>query len=150
MKPMQPWFKDYKGKIDQVAHDKFKFTGIIEKTGENEVEITELPVRLWTQDFKDKLEEIIKAEKEPSWIKDYLEYNTPTTVHFIIKMEEKQMKIAMEKGLEERFKLTTTMATSNMVAFDGQGRIQRYETPLDIMEEFYHIRLKFYEKRKVC
>ena len=36
-----------------------------------------------------------------------------------------------------------------MVAFDGQGRIQKYETVLDIMEEFYHIRLKFYEKRRV-
>lgn len=59
------------------------------------------------------------------------------------------MKIALEKGLEETFKLTKSMATSNLVAFDGQGRIHKYETVLDIMEEFYHIRLKFYEKRKV-
>jgi DNA topoisomerase-2 len=149
MKPMQPWFKDFKGEVQQIGPDKYKFSGIVAKTGENEIEITELPVRMWTQDFKDKLEDIIKAEKEPSWIKDYLEYNTPTTVHFIIKMDEKHMKIAMEKGLEERFKLSSTMTTSNMVAFDGQGRIQRYETALDIMEEFYHIRLKFYEKRRV-
>jgi DNA topoisomerase-2 len=64
-------------------------------------------------------------------------------------MEEKHMKIALEKGLEDRFKITKTMATSNLVAFDHEGRIHKYDTPLDIMEEFYHVRLKFYEKRKV-
>ena len=149
MLPMTPWFRDFTGRVEDMGGERYKFSGIIRQTGENEVEITELPVRMWTQDFKDKLEEIIKAEKEPSWIKDYLEYNTPTTVHFIIKMEEKQMKIAIEKGLEERFKLTKSMATSNLVAFDSQGRIHKYENVLEIMEEFYHVRLKAYEKRKV-
>ncbi|KIW07682.1 uncharacterized protein PV09_01622 [Verruconis gallopava] len=148
MLPMNPWFRDFKGEVESAGPDKFKFKGIIQQTGDNEVEITELPVRMWTQDFKDRLEEVIKAEKEPSWIKDYLEYNTPTTVHFVIKLDDKQMKATLEKGLEDRFKLSTTMSTSNMVAFDSQGRIQRYETVLDIMEEFYHVRLKFYEKRR--
>ena len=63
------------------------------RTGNGEVEITELPVRMWTQDFKDKLEDILKAEKTPSFIKDYTEYNTPETVHFIIKMDEKNVTI---------------------------------------------------------
>jgi DNA topoisomerase-2 len=149
MKPMQPWFRGFCGTTEDLGNDRWRFSGIIQQTGDNEVEITELPVRMWTQDFKDKLEEIIKAEKTPSFIKDYMEYNTPTKVHFVIKMEDKQMKIAVEKGLEETFKLTKSMATSNLVAFDGQGRIHKYETVLDIMEEFYHIRLQFYDKRKV-
>lgn len=151
MEPMKPWFKDFTGEIEQADNttDKWKTTGIIEELGDNEVRITELPVRMWTQDFKDKLEDIIKAEKDPSWIKDYLEYNTPTTVDFIIKLDDKHMNQARAKGLVEQFKLTTWLATSNMVAFDAQGRIQRYESVLDIMEEFYHIRLKFYEKRRV-
>jgi DNA topoisomerase II len=149
MLPMSPWFRGFTGTVEDLGGDRWKFSGIIQQTGDNEVEITELPVRLWTQDFKDKLEEIIKAEKAPSFIKDYTEYNTPTKVHFIIKMEDKHMKTALEKGLEETFKLTKSMATSNLVAFDGQGRIHKYETVLDIMEEFYQIRLKFYEKRKV-
>ena len=150
MLPMTPWFRDFKGTIEDMGGDRWKFSGIIRQSGDNEVEITELPIRIWTQDFKDKLEDIIKAEKVPSFIKDYVEYNTMTDVHFIIKMEDKHMKIALEKGLEETFKLTKTMATSNLVAFDSQGRIHKYDNVLDIMEEFYHIRLKFYEKRKVC
>jgi DNA topoisomerase II len=149
MEPMVPWFRGFKGTTDRIDQDRWKFTGIIQQTAQNEVEVTELPIRYWTQDFKDKLEEIIKAEKVTSFIKDYSEYNTPTDVHFIIKMEDKHMKWAVEKGLEETFKLSKTMTTSNLVAFDAQGRIHKYDTVLDIMEEFYHIRLKCYEKRKV-
>ena len=58
------------------------------------------------------------------------------------------MQAARAKGFEETFKLSSTMATSNLVAFDSQGRIHKYATVLDIMEEFYHIRLRYYEKRK--
>ncbi|KAG9675329.1 type II DNA topoisomerase, partial [Aureobasidium melanogenum] len=148
MKPMQPWFRGWKGDVEDIGNGRFKFTGTIEHKDNNTVEVTELPVRFWTQDFKAHLEEIIKAEKTPSFIKDYSEYNTPEKVHFIITLDDKGMKVALDKGLEDQFKLSRTMATTNLVAFDGQGRIHKYETPLDIMEEFYHIRLAFYEKRK--
>jgi len=148
MKPMQPWFRGWEGEVEDIGNGRFKFTGTIVHKDANTVEVTEWPVRFWTQDFKAHLEEIIKAEKTPSFIKDYSEYNTPEKVHFIITLDDKGMKVALEKGLEDQFKLSRTMATTNLVAFDGQGRIHKYETPLDIMEEFYHIRLAFYEKRK--
>ena len=148
MLPMKPWFRGWVGEAEELAPDRFKFSGRIHQTEDNEVEITELPVRMWTQDFKDKLEEIIKAEKIPSFIKDYTEYNTPEKVHFIIKMEEKHMNNSLEKGLEDAFKLSKTMGTTNLVAFDAQGRIHKYATVLDVLEEFYHVRLGYYVKRK--
>ena len=147
MLAMTPWFRGWGGEVEQLGEDRFKFTGTIAETGENEVEITELPIRTWTQDFKDRLEEIIKAEKLPSFIKDYTEYNTPSKVHFIITIEEKKMKENLNK-LEELFKLSKSMATTNLVAFDAQGRIHKYASPLDIMEEFYQVRLRYYQKRK--
>jgi DNA topoisomerase-2 len=150
MKPMLPWFRGFTGQTEDIGQDRYKFSGTVRQISDTEVEITELPVRVWTQDFKDKLEEIIKADKSPSFIKDYTEYNTPEKVHFIIKMEDKHMANALAKGLEETFKLATTMATSNIVLFDAQGRIHKYATVMDVMEEFYHIRLRYYEKRKVC
>lgn len=149
MVPMAPWFRDFKGAVTQMGSDRYKFSGIIKQTGDNEVEITELPIRVWTQDFKNRIVEIIKAEKGPSFIKDYDDYNTHEDVHFIIRMEDKYMKAALEEGLEEKFKLTKSVATSNLVAFDAEGRITKYATVEDIMKEFYGIRIKFYEKRKV-
>ena len=149
MKPMMPWFRDFKGAVTPLGPDRVKFSGIIKQTGDNELEITELPVRVWTQDFKDRIVDIIKAEKTPAWIKDYDDYNTHKDVNFLIRMEENHMKIALDEGLEEKFKLAKTMATSNLVAFDAEGRITKYATVDDIMKEFYSIRIKFYEKRKV-
>ncbi|KAF1845377.1 type II DNA topoisomerase [Cucurbitaria berberidis CBS 394.84] len=148
MKPMIPWYKGFTGTTTELGNDRYQFAGTIRQTGENEIEVTELPVRYWTQDFKEKLEEIIKAEKTPSFIKDYIDYNTPDRVHFIIKMEDKHMVAALAKGLEEMFKLFKPQSTTNLVAFDAHGRIHKYATALDIVEEFYHVRLRYYEKRK--
>lgn len=147
MLPMMPWFRGWTGQVEQLSEERFKFGGALAITGANEVEITELPVKYWTQTFKDKLEDILRAEKVPSFIKDYTEYNTPEKVHFIVKLEEKKMQESEEK-LEELFKLSSTMATTNLVAFDAQGRIHKYATPLDIMEEFYQYRIQMYIKRK--
>lgn len=149
MLPMAPWFRDFKGTITQLSADRYKCSGIIKQTGDAEVEITELPIRMWTQDFKNRVVEIVKAEKSPSFIRDYDDYNTQQDVHFIIRMEEKYMKGALEEGLEEKFKLTKSIATSNLVAFDAEGRITKYANVEDIMKEFFNIRIKFYEKRKV-
>lgn len=149
MKPMVPWFRGFKGTITPVGQDKFKFSGLVRQTGDNEIEITELPIRMWTQDFKDRLVEILKAEKVPSFIKDYDDYNTHKDVHFIIRMEDKHMQAALNEGLEEKFKLTKSIATTNLVAFDAEGRMTKYATVEDIMKDFYNLRIKFYEKRKV-
>ncbi|KKY29190.1 putative dna topoisomerase ii [Phaeomoniella chlamydospora] len=148
MEPMQPWFRGFKGDVSMVAPDRYKFSGIIDQQGDNEVHILELPIRTWTQDFKDRLEEIIKADKIPSFIKDYKDYNTHSDVHFVIQLDEKHMKKALEEGLEEKFKLSKTIATSNLVAFDAEGRITKYAGVEDIMKEFFNLRLKYYEKRK--
>ena len=146
---MQPWFRGFKGEVTAIGIDRYKFSGIAKHTGDLEVEISELPIRMWTQDFKDKLEEVIKADKAPSYIKDYKDYNTHKDVHFIVTMtDEKQMKNALAEGLEERFKLSKSIATSNLVAFDCQGRIHKYATVEEIMEEYYTFRLNLYAKRK--
>lgn len=147
---MTPWFRNWKGVIEAAGPDRYKCNGIAIATGDNEVEVTELPLRVWTDDFKARLEEIIKGEKTPSFIKDYKEFNDHNSVHFIIQMDEKHMKAALAEGLEERFKLQKTIATSNLVAFDSHGRIRKYDKVEDILEEFYVHRLQMYTVQKVC
>lgn len=148
-KTMAPWFRGWKGTIEEAGPNRYNMNGLIREAGDNEVEITELPIRMWTDDFKARLEEIIKAEKVPSFIKDYREFNDHKTVHFIIQLDDKHMKAALEEGLAERFKLNKTIATSNLVAFDQSGRLQKYENVESILEEFYHYRFALYTKRKV-
>ncbi|KAI5301561.1 DNA topoisomerase 2, partial [Ascosphaera atra] len=145
---MKPWFKGFTGEIVALGGERFKFTGRFNMVGDNEVEITELPVRTWTQDFKDKLEEIIKGDKVTPFVKDYKDYNTHSQVHFVIQLDEKHAKKAISEGLEDKFKLSKVVAATNLVAFDPEGRITKYNNIEDIMKEFYHVRIKYYEKRK--
>ncbi|KAL5986280.1 hypothetical protein ACLOJK_014613 [Asimina triloba] len=58
------------------------------------------------------------------------------------------MKIAREEGLLKKFKLTSTISTSNMHLFDAKGAIKKYDNPEEILEEFFHLRLELYAKRK--
>jgi len=46
--------------------------------------------------------------------------------------------------------LTSSWRTSNMVAFDTQMKIQRYDTVGQILEGFYGPRIAYYEKRRLC
>ncbi|KAM4056784.1 DNA gyrase/topoisomerase IV, subunit A domain-containing protein [Hirsutella rhossiliensis] len=148
--PMMPWFRGWKGNPEAAGPDRFKFNGLAQQNEQNpnEVLITELPIRMWTDDFKARLEKIISGVDGASWIKDYKEFNDHKTVHFEIMVDEKYMGKVLEEGLLERFKLTKQVATSNLVAFDTRGQIRKYEKVEEIMEEYYHYRFAMYTERK--
>ncbi|KAK4226804.1 putative DNA topoisomerase 2 [Podospora fimiseda] len=148
--PMTPWWRGWKGTPEPEGPNKWRFNGIIHQDEDrpNEIHVTELPIRMWTDDFKAKLEDIIGSDKTPSFIKDYKEFNDHKTVHFVIEMDDKHRAQAVKEGLLEKFKLTTTVSTTNLVAFDTNGMIRKYANAEDIMEEYYHYRLKMYGVRK--
>ena len=54
-----------------------------------------------------------------------------------------------DPAFHEFFKLTTKISTANMVCFDFDGKIKKYNTPEEIIEDFYPKRLAYYQKRKV-
>lgn len=49
---------------------------------------------------------------------------------------------------EKLFQINTNISMKNMVGFNNMKKLQRYPSAAQIMEEFYEIRLGFYEKRK--
>lgn len=150
--PLMPWFRGWKGEAREAGPNRYSFDGMahIDDKRKNEVIVTELPVRVWTDDFKARLEDVIKAEKTPSWIKDYKEFNDHKNVHFEIQIDEKHMASLQDKeALLEKFKLLKQIPTSNLVAFDTRGMIRKYEKIEDILEEYYLFRLKLYKERKV-
>jgi DNA topoisomerase-2 len=69
-------------------------------------------------------------------------------VYFSVTLSEENMHIAEIEGLAKRFKLVNSIATSNMVCFDAEGRIKKYSSPEDILQDFYHLRLQYYQRRK--
>lgn len=149
---MMPWFRGWHGTPEEAGPDRYKFNGVARQNDQNpnEVIITELPIRTWTDDFKAKLEKIISGVDGPAWIKDYKEFNDHKRVHFEIAVDEKHMGKVLEEGILEKFKLQKQVATSNLVAFDSRGQIRKYERVEQILEEFYVHRFDVYTQRKVC
>jgi DNA topoisomerase-2 len=50
-------------------------------------------------------------------------------IYIELQLSEGNMNIAKEEGLVKKFKLTTTIGTSNMHLFDSDGKIRKYDTP---------------------
>ncbi|PWY98256.1 putative DNA topoisomerase II [Testicularia cyperi] len=147
--PMKPWYRGFTGDIEEVQPGRYKVSGRVTQIDEKTYEITELPIRVWTSPFKDAIEErILSTEKVPSTIKDYKEYHTEQTVHFIVELNSRGQAEIAEKGTEAFFKTANQISTTNMVLFDHEGKIKKYSTPEEILEDFYVLRLSYYQKRK--
>lgn len=148
--PMLPWFRGFVGKVEKESEFRYKVSGAIEELDDTTVKITELPIRTWTTPYKEQIETWISgSEKTPAWIKDYRDDGTLSRIDLTITLTQEQMRKARAEGLESKFKLVSSVATSNMVCFDPQGRIKKYSSPEEIVQEFYDLRLEFYRKRKV-
>lgn len=121
-----------------------------EKTSGSGIEITELPLRKWTQDYKEFLHTMLPGSetKTPINLQDIREYHTENTVHFELKMNAEELASAKEKGVDHVFKMWGSVNETNMVLFDSEGRIKKYKNVLEILEEFASVRLKYYDIRK--
>ena len=163
---LMPSYRGFEGEVckDAKKNDRFVMRGKYNKINETTLEITELPVREWTQDYKIFLDGLLTGEegpgafqskakaakatpKEPS-IKDFKEYHTDTTVRFEISMSPEQMAAAEAIGFVKKFKLESTTTTSNMVLFDSEGRLKKYATAEAILTDFFELRVTYYQKRK--
>jgi DNA topoisomerase II len=148
MVPLKPWWFGFKGTVSgedgtwttrgvyEMDHVRFTIT------------ITELPVGVWTKDYKAFLDELASEPSTP--LKHFDDLYTDTEVKFILYFTEDQYEDykAHPEDFEKKFRMTSTWRTSNMVAFNKDMRITKYATVGDILEDFYDERLRRYEERR--
>lgn len=58
---MTPWWRGFKGEIKYMSKQRYDVTGIVRKLNDTTVEITELPIHVWTEKYKGELESMIAA-----------------------------------------------------------------------------------------
>ncbi len=193
--PIHPWYNKFEGTIELIdtipkeyADDesldgsesgefrKYIAKGTYTITGDT-IRITELPVGVWTQDYKEFIENAImeynETDKKEKKKKDddstettkttkskapkkkynlpiitYDNHCTDEKVNFVIKLEKDFLKTLSTEDVLKRFRLTKILTTSSMYLYSNSGEIKHYKSPEEIMEEFYDIRLEFYQKRK--
>jgi DNA topoisomerase-2 len=143
---MVPWYRGFNGVIEGVGGGKYRIEGVYEVLDEVTLRIFELPIGVWTQTYKEFLEDML----EKGGIKDYKEYHTDTKVEFVVCFEgDALVKLGRDReALLKKFKLVTTKSCGNMVLFGRDEKLRKYGSVVDILEDFYEVRLEFYEKRK--
>jgi DNA topoisomerase-2 len=159
-KEFAPYYEGFTGSISTTTPGKYLIKGKYEKVSTDKIRITELPIGLWTDNFKEYLESLTdttdKAGKKVTpVVKDYDDMSKDTTVDIIITLQKGKLDeleaVKLDNGcngLEKLFKLFTTASTSNMHLFDAEDKLKKYDTVSEIIDDYYETRLKLYLVRK--
>eukprot|EP00923_Selenidium_pygospionis_P050556 GHVN01087387.1.p1 GENE.GHVN01087387.1~~GHVN01087387.1.p1 ORF type:complete len:1160 (+),score=123.64 GHVN01087387.1:2-3481(+) len=146
-----PWYAGFVGSISKIGENRFQTTGVFTKDPKKRdlYTITELPIGTWTQPYKEYLEKLMVGDnKTPAIVKRYKEHHSEKSVSFEITLHEDGLQYVHDGGFEALFKLRTILNTTNMVLFDQNGKLKKYQGTLEIIREFFDVRLAFYHKRK--
>lgn len=150
----EPWFRRHRGVVRRTGPSSYEVHGEVRKVNEKTFVVTELPARTWTTPYKEWLDSVTIGgsntdSKEAPFLSEVRDSGTENIVKFTLVMSEEEMAKTEEIGVYKRLRLTSTIATSNLVMFDAERRLRRYETAKEVLLEFYELRLGLYEKRRL-
>ena len=150
-----PYYNGFKGTIELIAPKKYLIKGSYTKINDNKINITELPIGVWTQDYKEFIETLMD-NKDNKIIKDYSDMSTESNVNFVIEfyagiLDNLLVQTTDISGncnekvteLEKLLKLYTTYSTNNMHLFDNKEHLKKYESASSIIEDYYPIRYHY-------
>ena len=162
--PLKPWWYGFKGQVLPGDSDNSWTTkGLYSfNDAQKAITVTELPVGMWTKDYKTYLDTFCTASSKEEMpqafggdgqpiLKSFDDLYTDEEVRFVLFLSEDYYEDckAHPDDFEKRFRLANTWRTSNMVAFDGDMKIVKYASPGSIAEAFYTPRLRAYEARRI-
>lgn len=132
---MTPWYRGFKGTVEETSPGVYVSKGVYAISGKT-MTISELPIGSWTNDYKEFLEGLL----EKKILTDFREKHTEENVLFEIDFTGTPDEAIL--------KLEANIRTSNMHAFSRAGQIRKYDSPLEIITEWFEVRKEFYVKRK--
>jgi DNA topoisomerase-2 len=154
IKSIKPYYIGHLGNIIKDGN-KYISKGVYKRISPNQIEITELPIGTWTQDYKDFLEKYM--EKNPKILKDYESHYTENSIKFILHFEPGKVNSLLELDkdgintkFDKDFKMITSkqLSTTNMHMFIDDGSITKMKNIKEILKKFYNFRIKWYKIRK--
>ncbi len=142
------YYNGFKGTISKVEDQpgKYKIEGVYQVINATDVLVTELPVGVWTDDYKAYLESIIESKKKLV-IRDYEDNSTDKEVNILIKFA-KGVLDNNTVDVNKLLKMTITKTTHNMHVFTHKEQLKKFHTVKEILDEFYEERVVLYEKRR--
>jgi DNA topoisomerase-2 len=150
MNDMNPYYRGFTGTITKESKHTYISKGIY-TIKDNKLIITELPIGVWSDKYKEFLETLCldgKNKSKKQIIRYYNSYCTDTQINFELFMDKDTLVKLNSDTIYKLFKLTSSINTSNMVLYNSNNTITKYDNVLDILREFCDIRLELYEVRK--
>ena len=143
-----PYYLGFTGKIQKNDKDQFESKGIYEWIDDNTVVITELPIGIWTEDYKEYLESIITNNQFN--LKSFESHYTAKNVKFILHFAPGARALNNDSKFEINFKLVSTknLSINNMHLYSDKGAIKKYVNTQSIVKEWSKVRIKKYFERK--
>jgi len=146
-----PWYRGFKGTIVRLENNKYISYGVYSiNKKERTLNITELPVGVWTDAYKKFIED--KWQKE-SLINNVVNNSDDVTIDLKIKFTSDNFRLieAMnDKKIISEFNLSSRLSSTNMYLFDRNNMIRKFDSIEDILDYFYIVRHEYYEKRRSC
>jgi DNA topoisomerase-2 len=144
---LQPWVRGFDGSMKSYGKN-FVSVGNVRKLTATTVEISELPIGKWTNEYKKKV--LNKLIEQRGGVSRFTEDHTTTGVRFVVHCSSKLVTTLEGKpgAMEKYFKLTTGISMNNMHAFNSKGIIEKYTRPEEIVEAHYPVRHSTYVDRR--
>lgn len=141
---LKPWVKNFKGTIEAKENGNWISRGIVNRLDRWNVEITELPVGVWTTKYKEHLDKLLEDGK----INDFKDKGDEANVHFLITIDPHSMNELVDTNVVyDFFKLESTIKSTNLTFFDEKRKLIQVKSTEEILVQFYKVRLKLYKKR---
>jgi len=142
-----PYYLGFKGSIKKTENNSYISKGIYKWIDNETVEITELPIGTWTEDYKEFLENMITSGLNN--LKYIENHYTSKNVKFILHFNANVRETLGDK-FEQLFKISSSknLSINNIHLFNKSGAIQKYDSTTDIIKEWAKTRvLKYFERK---
>lgn len=140
---LDPWYSDFTGTITRdKTSGQVTIRGRLEVINTTTIHITELPVGVYLDQYKDHLNKL----EDDGFIKDFEDRSTEEGFDFIVTCPRTTTALPVEK-LYEKFKLISR-DTENYTLWNEKGVLEKYMSVEDIITRFTTWRLQGYEKRR--
>ena len=142
---LTPWYRGYTGTVARSKEsNQVTITGKLEKVNSTTIKITELPIGVWEDNYREYLNDLV----DQGVIKDY---NNESSVHgwsFTLTVP-RTLGYESDDTLYKIFKLTSR-ATENFTVWLPNGKIKCFDTAEELCDYFITFRLSKYADRRAA
>lgn len=148
---LTPYYHGFRGTIvhnnikqRHPSHLSYKTYGVatVDPKKYNVLHVTEIPIGMSIDAFKVTAQTLVDEKK----LKSYTNNSTSDHANFTLTFPSVLTQEDYDAFLDSH--LSSSISTANMVAFNHKNRITKYNTVLDILQEFCSVRYNTYVLRK--